>query len=256
MINTIKMDFTRFFMYKKSYIYVLSLSVLFPAFSIFILFIVSNSMGESFVCTFNEFMMYQVMDAFYVAVMITDFLHSEISEGSLRNKIIAGKNRKKVLLSYCTVFSIISTVMIILSIITTALCSMIVKASFDIGTINEFITMIVIQIFANIAITVFLTVVFCVFSTNKASIVLPTLITAISKVFTLYIFEKLYPESGIPAVTGIKLEILNFFDKYVPFTYLLSEPHSGLTTSSISCLLFIVISFIIGCFVFERIDLK
>lgn len=256
MSNSFKMDLNRLLMPKGYLLFAVGVAVVYPIVLTVVLKLVGMAMGESFACTLQSFTVYSLSAALYLAIIITEFLHMEVNEGILRNKIISGKNRAEILGSYCLVMAIFAVVLQILSAVSVMVSMWVCRAEFEIPSRTDVVSMTALYAVAGACVSVFYCALYCIFCTTKAAMILPALVAVCTKLGMMYVQYKLYPETGVCTLTGMKLSVFTFLDRYMPFSYFLMVPHWDIASYVIGCGGMAVISLIVGLIVFERTDLK
>jgi hypothetical protein len=106
------------------------------------------------------------------------------------------------------------------------------------------------------AIGAFSTSLVMIFGGSKIAYVIGLIIAFVMRVLSAQILDKLYPEKGFCTLTGTKLAVYSFIDKYVPYSYLTVRPHYNMSCYVIGCSGMIIISVIIGLLVFNKKELK
>lgn len=256
MRNSFKMDVARLFMTKAYLLFAAGVAVLYPVLLTIILKLIGMAMGENLVCGPQSFMTYSTSAAVYVAIMVTVFLHAEVSEGILRNKIISGKKRSVIFGSYCAVVAVYAVVLQVLSVVSVAGSMFLCRAVFEIPSWTDVIFMTVLNAAAGACVSVFSCALYCIFCAGKAAMVLPALVVVCTKLGLMYVLYKLYPETGICTLTGVRLAVFTFLDRYVPFSYFLAMPHWDIASYAIGCGGMLILSLGIGIIVFDRIDIR
>lgn len=256
MLNSLRVDFRRLLLTKGYIAGILFVSVIIPCASLVISYGIFRLMNEELTCTISDYLFYPRTAPIYIAWCATMFLTAEIREGILRNKLISGKDRKSILFSYCILVSAVAVAMQLLSVISITLTAFLCKLEFEILTVTEMTFMVLVHVLASIAVSAFMVVICCLLGSTKAGIILPVTIAVFSKFAHAFVFEKLYPESGICTLEGIQLTVYSFIDKYVPVSYLMTVPDRKLGTYMIGCMGMLLISLLIGINGFKKIDIK
>lgn len=255
MLNAIRVDFRRYLMTKSFMLLVLIAAVIQPLGLVAIMKGVAKALDFEYTISMNDFSGYTSIAAIYLAVFVTGFLYAEAGEGIIRNKIISGKKRYEIILSYCLVNSVLAVLLQVVSVLTTVLSGFCFSVSFEPQT-SEIIRFTAVSALAGVAISIFYTVLFLCFCTVKVSIALPVTVAVVMKIVLIIIVDALYPDSGIPKVTGSTLKIYEGIDRFFAFSHLTG----GLRWDNVSYIcgnaVLIVISMIIGILVFSKKDMK
>ena len=98
----------------------------------------------------------------------------------------------------------------------------------------------------------FSTALIMIFGGSKISYVAGLAIAFVMKVLDTYVLDKLYPEKGNCTLTGAKLFLFKFIDRFIPYSYFSMEPHWDTLSYLVGCLGLILISTAVGLFVFDK----
>ena len=255
MLNILRVDFKRYFMTNSLRVLAILAAVLQPLFMQILMHELSKLIGQTPVITINDFAVYSGVAAIYLAIFITLFLHTEAGEGILRNKIISGKKRYQVLISYCSVNAVLAAVLQVVSVLTTAAMAKIYGSQITV-TFAEVLRFTVVTTLAGIAISVFYTVVYMCFCTQKFAIALPATIAVAMRFSMFFILDALYTAIGTPKVSGFTLKLYTGIDRFVPFYHLTGWVRHDNLSYLAGDIAVIVISLVIGSIVFSKKDLK
>lgn len=255
MINALRVDIRRYLMTKSFLLFALFVAVAQPVFMRLIMmgFGISMHLGAS--VDLNEFSVYSSMASIYLAVLVTMFLHAEAGEGIIRNKMISGKKRHEILLSYCTVNAALAAILQSISVLATVCVGFCTGSTFDVA-MEEVVRFTGISILAGVAISIFYTVLYLCFCTTKAAAALPAVVAIIMKLVLVFVMDALYTTSGVPKVTGTALQVYRCFDRYVAFSHLTGEPRWDNMSYLVGNMVVIVISLVVGILVFRKKDMK
>ena len=256
MINNLKSDFLRIAISKKYIALIMFISVVLPVGSEIILNALYKIMNIKPICSLNDYMTFQTEEVLYLALLITYYLHFEMEEGILRNKIISGKKRENIYLSYCIMLSSIAVLMLLLSVCSTGLTVIFLGYEFEADLIMKLFKMLGLQILSSIAVCFIMVTVYFICGTSKAAIVIPGCIAIASRIGLLVVFDKLYPENGVCLLTGVKLWVFKFIEQYVPFSFLAVAPRISIIKGACGCVLFICLSAFVGVVAIKNVDLK
>lgn len=255
MLNALRVDVRRYFITKGFMILALIIAVAEPLFLVAVMYGLSNVFEMPMEITANDIAAYSSMAAIYLAVFVTMFLYAEAGEGIIRNKLISGKKRIHVILSYCIVNSALAVIMQLISVLVVVATGTALKASFQLG-VEEIIRQTVVCALAGMALSILYSVVFLCFCTTKAAIAIPAGIAVVMKVFLTFVMDALYTDSGVPKVTGRTLEIYKGIDRFLPFAHLTGGLRWDNGSYIIGNSVVIIVSLIVGILVFSKKDLK
>ena len=81
-------------------------------------------------------------------------------------------------------------------------------------------------------------------------------ISVIMKFAAIMVLEDLYPETGETLISGSRLAVFSFIDKYIPYMHLAGFPRFGWSAYVIGGGGLVILSLLIGLVVFEKKDIK
>ena len=258
MLNSIRVDIARLLATKGYVVMMMVVSILYPGTLMGMLWGLYRLLHikESYACSMNDFTGYGNMAAFFLAIMLTSYLHTEIEDGMLRNKIIFGKRRLMITASYCVVAALIAIVMQVCAMLSTAGTAAILGMEFEDALLGTMVRYAIVVTGAGIVVAIFLTMMYLLFCNTKLAAVIPAAIAIITKLLSVEVLDKLYPKEGECTMTGIRLAMYTVFDRYNPFSYLLGELRWENESYIIGCMVFLICSLVIGGIAFSRKDLK
>ena len=179
----------------------------------------------------------------------------EFTDGTVRNKISCGSGRRDILIS-----SVISQ-----SACVTALLALFILISLPLGRLlfgpfsapmSDIASLAVLYILASAAITVFYTGLQFIIG-NSRSVIVIALVTALAnQTIAGEVFRKLFPLSGECTATGLKLAVMNIYDRFIPFSYFTGPVRYGAGIYAAGLLIFAGLCFTVSAVVFERRDIK
>lgn len=188
------------------------------------------------------------------ALFVGCFAGHETVTGCIRNKIISGNSRIS-----CFVSSSVTSV--VAAIVTQAviyLSSEVFGVVLGEGlTFNrELGSYTILRFGASIVLSVFFVALTYIFACNNGAYIASGALSGAMVIFGLEILTKLYPEDGVIKITGTKLAVYSFIDKYVPFSYfsapVLRDPKIYIT----GLIGTLIISVLVGAVVYNRKELK
>ena len=255
MLNNIRVDFQRMFLSKIVLFTFLVAALLIPMGTETIMVILDNVMHMETVVSLTDFSSYSSMATFILAVLITIYLHGEAGEGIVRNKIISGKKRYQIVLSYCIVASVFAAVIQIISVLATPIVPFIAGKAFEVSA-SEVIRFAWVSVLAEVALCVVYTSLFLCFCTKEIAAGIPVALAILAKIVLIVVTDALYTSSGVAKVSGFTLKAYAAIDRYVPFSHLVGDLRWDDASYIIGNLAAIVIFVILGIVVINKKDLK
>ncbi len=180
----------------------------------------------------------------------------DFSDGFMRNKLISGVRRYEIMLSAVIGGLLQGFIHAAVSSIFAVVFTPIFCTGFTGYTISEAAEYWLIITLASMAIGVFSTVLIMVLGGGKASYVVGLVISISMSIFSLRVIDQLFPSKGNCSLTGIKLMVYRFFDRFVPYMYFASRPHYEFSDYLMGSLGLIILSTIIGILIFNRKELN
>jgi ABC-type transport system involved in multi-copper enzyme maturation permease subunit len=193
--------------------------------------------------------------AIAIAILVTSFVVKEFSDGAIRNKISSGAKRSDIFLASVITMCIAAFIMQAISMASVIISGNAFTAGFQ-TSFKDIVMINLCYLIAVLAITVFDTALMFIMSGNNVSLFAVTILAVIVKLASIMILEDLYPESGEVIISGSRLEVFTFIDKYVPFMHLLGFPRFNWDAYLIGGAVLTVVSIILGLVIFEKKDLK
>ncbi len=181
---------------------------------------------------------------------------SDYSDGCIRNKIISGASRVNIYLSWAACGLLHGLIHSVAACITSFLCNLIFFLKWDTYTAQEILYYWLIITLSCMALGLFSTTLVMILGGYKASYIVGLSIVIVMKIVSLEVLDKLYPENGICTLTGFKLCLYQFLEKYLPFFYPMMRPHYGLFTYMMGIGGITVISLILGLVIFKRKEIR
>ncbi len=226
-----------------------------PFFLVVVMQGLARLMKAPFAISMNEFSVYSSAAPVYLAILVTMFLYTEAGEGIIRNKLICGKKRYEIMFSYCIVNAAVAIFLQIVSVFMIAALGFVCGAAFQVQP-QEIIRFTVVSALAGVGISIFYTMLYLCFCTEKFAIALPAGIAVIMRILMVFILDALYNDSGIPKVSGMTLTVYKGIDRYFAFSHLTGALRWENASYLVGNLLLIVISLIVGICVFTKKDMK
>ena len=255
MLNALRVDMRRYMTSKAYMLLALTASVVYPLFLLIVMKAFSAMMGADYSVEITEFTAYSSMASIFLAVLVTEFLHGEVGEGIVRNKIISGKRKSQVFLSYCIVNMFLAAFLQIVSVLVTRV------AAFCLGLevlvpVADLLRLTTVTAFAGVAISIFYTALYLCFCTSKIAIALPTVVSVAIRILMIFVLDALYPASGVPKASGFTLKLFVGLDRFVAFFHLNGFPHWDNISYLIGNVTLIAVSLGTGLLIFTNKDLK
>lgn len=193
--------------------------------------------------------------AIAISIFVATFIIKEFSEGAIRNKLSSGAKRIEIFLSSVITMSIATVMIQVVSLLSIIISGNTMMAGF-LSSPKEIIVMNVYYIIAAVSIAIFDTALIFIFGGNNISLFAGTVLSVIMKLVSIMILEDLYPETGEILISGSRLEVFSFIDKYIPYMHLTGFPRFEWSAYVIGGGGLMVLSLLIGIVVFEKKDIK
>ncbi|MCR5585455.1 MAG: hypothetical protein K6F63_08500 [Lachnospiraceae bacterium] len=150
---------------------------------------------------------------------------SEYSDGCIRNKIISGARRHEVFLSAMICGMIQGLVHALIACFTSVLICFTLSSGFAILTAAEVINYWLLTALVCVTLGGFTTSLIMILGKSRFSYITGIALAVGMKIFSMEILDKLYPENGVCTLTGARLHIYLFFDRFVPYLHVTMPPH-------------------------------
>ena len=218
-------------------------------------FIVTFVMKEALAADDIAFI-FPTVAAFLVTATTLHITENEFSDGCMRNKIISGVRRSDVFLSAILGGMLQGVIYSILACITSIVIAVFFTGGFMTYSIPEIADYWLVITLACLTIGAFSNVLILTLCGSKISYIIGLALAFVLRVADTHVLDKLYPSSGLCTLTGTKLAVYQFFDRFIPYAYLTTEPHYDMASYVLGCGGFILISTITGLLIFEKKELK
>ena len=205
---------------------------------------------DDFISCFPEIAIF-LITASTLLITVGDF-----SDGCMRNKIISGISRTDIAMSALIGGMFQGFLYSFAACIFTFLLGAIFGKGLNNYTVGEYADFWIINTMTCMAIGAFSTILIIILGGKKISYVIGLAFAFVMKVFTMDVLDKLFPESGHCSLSGAKLAIYSFFEKYVPYIYQSVRPHYSYLTYFIGCGGLVLISVILGIIVFNKKEIQ
>lgn len=205
----------------------------------------------------DEVLMVYNETAIFVVTAATLIIYvSEFANGTIRNKLCSGAKRSDIffaaIINSVFVAALISISCQILEII----LALIFSKGLNNMTLSEAAYSLSETTISCIAIAVFSAAIIMILGGSYASYIVELGVAFFFKVFGLEVATKLYPEKGPVTITGSKLAIYQFYDKYVPYARCTGQPRWDVQSLLIGCAGLMLISIVAGMVIFNKKELK
>ncbi len=188
------------------------------------------------------------------ALFVGCFAGHETVTGCIRNKIISGNSKNSCFVSSCVASVVASIVAQAVMYISCEIFGAILGEGLIFNT--ELLHYTLIRLGASFVLSIFFVALTYIFACNNGAYVAGGALSGAMVIFGLDILTKLYPDDGVVKITGAKLAVYSFIDKYVPFSYfsvpVLREPKIYITGLAGT----LILSVLLGAVVYNRKELK
>lgn len=162
---------------------------------------------------------YPSIAALVLGIIAGLYTTTDFTEGTIRNKISTGAQRKHIFLSSCVISSITAFVLQLVYTCSTIIFSNVLLKGMLQEPKDLWILFLVYSM-AGISIAVLFTSVVFICGSSKVSYIVCPAIAMVFRILSLIVLDKLYPSNGICTLTGIRLQVYTFLDRFCPFLYL------------------------------------
>ena len=178
------------------------------------------------------------------------------SSGCIRNKIISGARRTELFLSAVCGGMFQGVMYSMLACVVSVMVSLLFTAGYMSYSIPEIAEYWIVITMACAAIGAFSTALVMSLGGNQLSYIIGFALAFLLNVVSARIVDKLYPADGLCALTGTKLAVYSFFDRFIPYFYFTATPHYGMGNYVSGCAGLILTSLAAGWIVFRKKELK
>ncbi|WP_026511812.1 hypothetical protein [Butyrivibrio sp. LC3010] len=196
------------------------------------------------------------MAAFLVTASTLYLTDREFSDGCIRNKLISGVKRSDAFLSAVCTGMMQGAIYAFVAAVLSTVVAVMFTGGFVTFSVNEIADYWLILTLACMAVGAFSTSLIMMLGGSKASYVVGLAIAFALKVYDTFILDKLYPEKGFCQLSGFKLLMYRFIDRFIPYSYFSTVPHYDMGSYVIGCAGMILISVVAGLLVFNRKQIK
>ena len=200
---------------------------------------------------------YSGLAVFLISGCTLIYTVSDYDDGCIRNKLISGAGRPAVFLSAVITGGTQAVLLCAAAFIESVILACIfTKGGLMTMTVAELADYWLINTMACIAIAVFSTMLIMILGGKKISYIVGIALAVGFNIFSMEVNDKLYPAQGSCSLSGFKLALYNFYDSYIPYSYLSMRPHHSTLTYLIGAAGLIVSSVIIGLVLFNRKEIQ
>ncbi len=199
---------------------------------------------------------YPSISVFVVTAMTLFVYINEYTDGIIKNKLCSGAKRWSIFISTeisaaLMTFFMSAAIQIIMLII-----ALVFSEGFNYMTAAEVAFSYLELLIASTAISVFSTSLIMIMGGKNISYVVGLGIAFIFKIIDMEVLDKLYPDKGLCQLTGTKLKLYTFYDRYVPYAHCSGTPRWDMGSCVIGSVVLIMIAVIIGLIVFEKKEIN
>lgn len=199
---------------------------------------------------YNEYAIFVITAASLVIYV------NEFASGIIRNKLCSGAKRRDIYLASVISSAFIATFISAIAQIFEVILSLIFTKGLYNMTLAEVAFSFSETTISCVTIAIFSTTIIMVMGGTNASYVVGLGIAFVFKVFGIEVLDKLYPEYGKCTLTGTKLQVYTFFDRYVPYAHCSGTPRWDMMSCVEGCVVLVLISLVLGLIVFNKKELK
>ncbi|MBO6165748.1 MAG: hypothetical protein J6O17_05165 [Eubacterium sp.] len=193
--------------------------------------------------------------AIAIAIFVTSFVMKEFTDGAIRNKLSSGAKRSDIYLSSVITMIVATIAFQAVSLVSILIFGNVFMAGFE-SPMTYILQINVIYLIAAVSITIFDVTLMFIFAGNNISLFAAPFIAVAIKFLAMMVLEDLYPETGELLISGTRLAVFTFIDKYIPFMHLINFPRFGWDAYIIGGAVLSAVSLILGMVIFEKKDLK
>ena len=180
----------------------------------------------------------------------------EYSDGIIRNKMCSGAKRTNIFLSAVISSAFIAFMMSAINQIVSTITALVLTEGFYNMTASEIAFSFLDNIIASVAIAVFTTTLIMIMGGKNVSYVIGLGIAFVFKLISMEVLDKLYPDKGLCQLTGFKLSLYTFYDRFIPYAHSDGNPRWGLGSTLAGSLGTIIIAMVIGLIVFNKKEIN
>lgn len=200
--------------------------------------------------------LYPSVSIFVVTALTVTVYISEYTDGIIKNKLCSGAKRSSIffaaeLSSAFTTFCVTAMIQIVMLLV-----ALVFSEGFLNMTASEVAFSYSELLVASMSIAIFSTSLIMIMGGKGASYVIGLGIAFAFKIIDMEVLDKLYPDYGICKLTGTKLKVYTFYDRFVPYAHCSGTPRWDMSSCVAGSLVLIIISLIIGLIAFKKKEIK
>ena len=181
---------------------------------------------------------------------------SDFTDGCIRNKLISGAGRTAVFLAAEISAVIQALVLSVTACVVSILLSLPLSQGPVVLTAADIAELWLVDTMACVAIAVFSAALIMVLGGKKSAFMTGICIAIVLKIVSMEVLDKLFPAQGECSLSGTKLALYSFYDRYVPYAYLGAPPHYEMWVYLAGTLGLILISLLAGIVIFNRKEIQ
>ena len=248
-------DLRRLFSSKLFYLGLIFYAFLYTAINPFIMWIINMFIHQKPDFADMEIKGQPGTAAIAIAVFVTAFVMKEFTDGAVRNKLSSGAKRIDIYFSSVLTMIVATIAIQAVSIVSLLISGNVFLAGF-VTPLTDILQINVVYLIAAISLTIFDVTLVFIFAGNNASLFTAPFIAVAMKFVAMMVLEDLYPESGEVLISGTRLAVFGFIDKYIPYMHLIDFPRFNWSAYIIGGAVLSAVSLILGIVIFEKKDLK
>lgn len=200
--------------------------------------------------------MFRSIAAFVVTISTLLVTQRDFEDGCIRNNLISGVKRSDAFLSAIICGMLQGVLLSFIAFISSMIVLPILSKGFMNYSIPEVADYWFMITLACMSIGAFSTALVMMMGGSKISYVIGLAIAFLLNILDTNVLDKLYPDKGNCMLTGAKLELYKFIDRFIPYSYLSAEPHWDSTSYIVGSTGLILISVVVGILVFNKKEIR
>ncbi|MBR5421581.1 MAG: hypothetical protein IK115_10565 [Lachnospiraceae bacterium] len=180
----------------------------------------------------------------------------EYSDGIITNKLCSGAKRREIFFSLMINALQLSAVMSAAAQLSGLLAAVLFGEGFYNLTLAEMADSFLELLIASAAVAVFSSALIMILGGKSVSYIVGLGIAFLCKLAGFEVMDKLYPTSGRCMLSGTKLSLYTFYDKYIPYSHFGGTPRWDMAAALAGCLGCILISLAAGLILFRKKEIR
>lgn len=225
-------------------------------FTVLLTIILKGFMGGGMLVAEEIMGTYSDVAVLFIAATVLMAFNIDYSDGIIRNKMICGVKRSGIAVSVVSCGCIAGVALCITSVVSSCIMSLFFSTGLSTLTVTEAVDSILVLTLASMAVGAFSTFLMVLFGGTKGTYVSGLLIAFIFKLIGMEVAEKLYPEQGECLLTGTKLMLYRFYDRFVPYAHFSFYRRWAFTDYLIGSIACIIISYVLSVLVMNKKEIK